>query len=73
MVLVNFRYMGVLLMLLIVVQGPTELAVGAVWAWGSLDIFSRLLFPFSVHSSIETESRYTRNNRTTKLVCYFIR
>ena len=32
--------MGVLLMLLIVVQGPTELAVGAVWAWGSVDFFS---------------------------------
>ena len=44
---VNFQFRGVLLILIIVGQGPTALAVGA--GGGGLDIFT-LICPFSSNS-----------------------
>ena len=44
---VNFQCQGVLLIWIIVGQGPTVLAVGA--GWGGLDIFA-LVYHFSVLS-----------------------
>ena len=55
---VNFQCRGVLQIWIIVGQGPTALAVGAVW--GCLDIFtSRLLFRSSCFLSLGDGPIYT--------------
>ena len=74
---VNFQCWGVLLLWMIVGQGPIVLAVGA--GGGCLDIFSLVyLFSFPSPSPWETEILSQRavkpktTNQPTKIHCYLL-